>query len=85
MNTMVGFPIPGASQPKESVRPVDANCILRSVDMSGCAYDGSEYQAYKAGVEYVRGLIEDAPTINPEQKTVLCGFGHINTRMEEKL
>lgn len=85
MNTMVGCPIPGTSQPKESVRPVDANDILRSVDMSGCAYDGSEYQAYKAGVEYVRGLIEDAPTINPEQKTVLRAFGHINTRLEEKL
>lgn len=68
MNTMVGCPIPGASQPRKSVRPVDANGILRSVDMSGCAYDGSEYQAYKAGVEYVRGLIEDAPTINPKKK-----------------
>ena len=66
MNMTVGCPIPGASQPKESVRPVDANGILRSVDMSGCAYDGSEYQAYKAGVEYVRGLIDDAPTIDPE-------------------
>lgn len=83
MNTMVGCPIPGASQPRKFVRPVDANGILRSVDMSGCAYDGSEYQAYKAGVEYVRGLIEDAPTINPEKKTVLCGFGHIDTRLEE--
>ena len=60
MNTMVGCPISDASQPKKSVRPVDANGILRSVGMSGCAYDGSEYQAYKAGVEYVRGLIEDA-------------------------
>lgn len=48
------------------MRLVDADGILRSVDMSGCAYDGSEYQAYKAGAEYVRGLIEDAPTINPE-------------------
>lgn len=77
-------PIPGASQPKESVRPVDANGILRSVDMSGCAYDGSEYQAYKAGVEYVRGLIDDAPTIEPESlrptakwivtKTAVCGM-----------
>ena len=66
MNMTVGCPIPGASQPKESVRPVDANGILRSVDMSGCAYDGSEYQAYKAGVEYVRSLIEDAPTIDQE-------------------
>lgn len=66
MNMTVGCPIPGASQPKESVRPVDANGILRSVGMSGCAYDGSEYQAYKAGVEYVRSLIEDAPTIDQE-------------------
>lgn len=83
MNTMVGCPIPGASQPKDTVRLVDANGILRSVGMSGCGYDGSEYQAYKAGAEYVRGLIEDAPTINPETqrpigtwivtKTIICG------------
>ena len=83
MNTMVGCLIPGASQPKDPVRLVDANGILRSVGMSGCGYDGSEYQAYKAGVEYVRGLIEDAPTVNPETqrpigtwivtKTIICG------------
>lgn len=83
MNTMVGCHIPGASQPKDPVRLVDANGILRSVGMSGCGYDGSEYQAYKAGVEYVRGLIEDAPTVNPETqrpigtwivtKTIICG------------
>ena len=47
MNTMVGCPIPGASQPKDPVRLVDANGILRSVGMSGCGYEGSEYQAYK--------------------------------------
>lgn len=84
MNMMVGCPIPGESQPKEPVRPVDANGILRSIDMDGSAYDGSEYQAYKAGAEYVRGLIEDAPTINPEiqrptgtwivTKTNVCGI-----------
>lgn len=83
MNTMVGCPIPGASQPKDPVRLVDANGILRSVGMSGCGYDGSEYQAYKAGAEYVRGMIEDAPTVNPETqrpigtwivtKTIICG------------
>lgn len=66
MNTMVGCPIPGASQPKDPVRLVDANGILRSVGMSGCSYEGSEYQAYKAGVEYVRGLVDDAPTVDPE-------------------
>lgn len=59
-------PIPGASQPKEPVRLIDANSLLRLINISGSAYDGIEYQAYKAGVEYVLGLIEDAPTIDPE-------------------
>lgn len=84
MNMAIGCSANGKSQPKEPVRPVDANGILRSIDMDGCAYDGSEYQAYKAGAEYVRGLIEDAPTINPETqrpigtclvtKTDVCGM-----------
>lgn len=66
MNTTIACPIPCASQPKDPARLVDANSILRSIDMNGSAYDGSEYQAYKSGAEYVRGLIEDAPTIDPE-------------------
>lgn len=66
MNTTIGCPIQGASQPKDPVRLVDANSILRSIDVNGSAYDGIEYQAYKAGAEYVRSLIEDAPTIDPE-------------------
>lgn len=74
MSTTIGCPIPGASQPKDPVRLVDANSILRSIDVSGNAYDGSEYQAYKAGVEYVRSLIEDAPAINPD-----CGARMVNT------
>jgi len=66
MSTTIGCPTPGASQPKDPVRLVDANSILRSIDVNGSAYDGIEYQAYKAGAEYVRSLIEDAPTIDPE-------------------
>lgn len=66
MSTTIGCPTPGASQPKDPVRLVDANSILRSIDVDGSAYDGIEYQAYKAGAEYVRSLIEDAPTIDPE-------------------
>ena len=66
MNATIGCPIPGASQPKEPVRLIDANNLLRLINISGSAYDGIEYQAYKAGVEYVLGLIEDAPTIDPE-------------------
>lgn len=66
MSTTISCPIPGASQPKEPVRLIDVNSILRSIDVNGSAYDGIEYQAYKAGAEYVRSLIEDAPTIDPE-------------------
>lgn len=66
MNTTIGCPIPGESQPKEPVRLIDANSILRSIDVNGSAYDGIEYQAYKAGAEYVRSMIEDAPIIDPE-------------------
>lgn len=66
MSTTIGCPTPGASQPKDPVRLVDANSILRSIDVNGSAYDGIEYQAYKAGIEYVRSLIEDAPAISPE-------------------
>lgn len=66
MSTTIDCPTPGASQPKDPVRLVDANSILRSIDVNGSAYDGIEYQAYKAGAEYVRSLIEDAPTIDPE-------------------
>lgn len=66
MSTTIGCPIPGASQPEDPVRLVDANSILRSIDVNGSVYDGIEYQAYKAGAEYVRSLIEDAPTIDPE-------------------
>lgn len=66
MSTTIGCQIPGESQPKDPVQLVDANSILRSIDVNGSAYDGIEYQAYKAGAEYVRSLIEDAPTIDPE-------------------
>ena len=73
MNTTIEYSISGASRPKEPSRLIDANSILPSIDMNGSAYDGSENQAYKAGVEYVRGLIEDAPTINPD-----CGARMVN-------
>lgn len=73
MNTTIEYSISGASRAKEPSRLIDANSILHSIDMNGSAYDGSEYQAYKAGAEYVRGLIEDAPTINPD-----CGARMVN-------
>lgn len=59
-------PIPGASQPKEPVRLIDANELLKHFNTNDCAFDGDEFQAYKNCMMYVRDLVEDAPTIDPE-------------------
>lgn len=48
------------------MRLIDADKVPPLSDMSGCAYEGSEYQAYKSGAEYGRGLVDDTPTIAPE-------------------
>lgn len=66
------------------MRLIDADKIPPLPDMSDCAYEGSEYQAYKSGAEYGRGLVDDAPTIDPESlrptahwivtKTNVCGI-----------
>lgn len=45
---------------------IDADKVPPLSDLSGCGYEGSEYQAYKSGAEYGRGLVDDAPTIAPE-------------------
>lgn len=47
------------------MRLIDADKVPPLSDLSGCAYKGSEYQAYKSGAEYGRGLVDDAPTIDP--------------------
>ena len=66
------------------MRLIDADKVPPLSDMSGCGYEGSEYQAYKSGAEYVRGLVDDTPTIDPETlrpmahwivtKTNVCGM-----------
>lgn len=48
-------PIPGVSQPKDPVRLVDANSILRSIDMNGSAYDGSQ-NYHLHGINKVCGM-----------------------------
>lgn len=48
------------------MRLIDADKVLPLSDLSGCTYEGDEYQAYKSGAEYVRGLVDDTPTIDPE-------------------
>lgn len=48
------------------MRLIDADKVPPLSDLRGCAYEGGEYQAYKNGAEYGRGLVDDAPTIYPE-------------------
>lgn len=48
------------------MRLIDADKVPPLSDLSGCAYEGSEYQAYKSGAEYGRGLVDDTPTVDPE-------------------
>ena len=51
---------------RDFMRLIDADKVPPLSDLSGCAYEGSEYQAYKTGAEYGRGLVDDTPTIDPE-------------------
>ena len=48
------------------MRLIDADKVPPLSDLRGCAYEGGEYQAYKSGAEYGRGLVDDTPTIDPE-------------------
>lgn len=66
MSTTIGCPIPGASQPKEPMRLIDANELLKYLNTNDCAYDGGEFQAYESCMRYVRDLVNDLPTIDPE-------------------
>lgn len=66
MSTTIGCPIPGASQPKEPMRLIDANELLKYLNTNDCAYDGGKFQAYESCMRYVRDLVNDLPTIDPE-------------------
>ena len=52
------------------MRLIDADKVPPLSDLSGCAYEGSEYQAYNSGAEYGRGLVDELLTRNP------CGLRH---------
>lgn len=67
------------------MRLIDADKIPPLPDMSDCAYEGSEYQTYKNGAEYGRGLVDDAPTIDPEtlRSTAKCGVCEEGVRMTQ--
>lgn len=69
MSTTIGYPISGASQPKEPVRLIDADELLKYLNTNDCAFDGDEFQAYKNCMMYVHDLVNNAATINPE---IIC-------------
>lgn len=58
MNTTIGCPILGASQPKEPVRLIDANNVMEAVFCAVELYN-SEYLA-------IQDEIKKIPTIDPE-------------------
>lgn len=75
MNTTIGCPIPGASQPKEPVRMIDIKEVLQ--------YDGAHFtwsggknclteqkaayaRGYDAGMKFIVDEAKKAPTIDPE-------------------
>lgn len=75
MNTTIGCPIPGASQPKEPVRLIDIKEVLQ--------YDGAHFtwsggknclaeqkaayaRGYDDGMKFIVDEAKKAPTINPE-------------------
>ena len=90
MNTMVGCAGDGASQPKEPVRLIDANELLKHFNTYDCAFDGDEFQAYKNCMMYVRNLVDDTPTIDPETlrstaKCGVCGGGIRMTQLQKEI
>lgn len=66
MSTTIGCQTPGASQPKEPTRLIDADELLKHFNTYDCAFDGGEFQAYKNCMMYVRDLVNAAPTVDPE-------------------
>lgn len=55
------------------MRLIDADKVPQLSDMIGCAYEGGEYQAYKSGAEYGRGLVDNTPTMTRK----VCGLRRI--------
>ena len=63
MNTTIGCPIPGASQPKEPVRLIDANDVIQNV-LDEIRYKESLYTLTVRRI--AQRAIDAAPTIDPE-------------------
>lgn len=63
MNMTIGCPIPGASQPKEPVRLIDANDVIQNV-LDEIRYKESLYTLTVRRI--AQRAIDAAPTIDPE-------------------
>lgn len=86
MNTTIGCPIPGASQPKEPVRLIDIKEVLQ--------YNGAHFtwsggkncltkqkaayaRGYDAGMKFIADEAKKAPTIDPE---IPAAYGTLGKR-----
>lgn len=70
MNTTIGCPIPGASQPKEPVRLIDANEVMNAV-FNAIDIDEKQWNEIKQEVDEI-------PTIDPESLRPTAHWIHKN-------
>lgn len=92
MNTTIGCPIPGASQPKEPVRLIDIKEVLQ--------YDGAHFtwsggknclaeqkaayaRGYDAGMKFIVDEAKKAPTIDPESLRPTAHWISVKDRLPE--
>lgn len=77
MNTTIGCPIPGASQPKEPVRLIDAAPILKNIELDIIMLHGKADELGKSAyaiqctkdivkLKYFAKWLKAIPTIDPE-------------------
>lgn len=77
MNTTIGCPIPGASQPKEPVRLIDATPILKNIELDIMMLHGKADELGESAyaiqctkdivkLRYFAEWLKSIPTIDPE-------------------
>lgn len=68
MTMTIGCPIPGASQPKEPVRLIDANKVMDALDDAEIKLSQSEYENFQKEIDKIS-------TIDPESLRPMATWG----------
>ena len=76
MNMAIGCSIPGASQPKEPVRLIDANEAIEALDRAKIELYPSEYETFQKEIDKI-------PTIDPETLWPTAEWISVKDRLPE--